>query len=285
VAASSEPGTSQRLRAVVVDDEPAARASIVTLLGDEPRIAVVALAANGGEAVATIRRERPDVLFLDVQMPDLDGFGVLDALGEQVPRCVIFVTAHDDHALRAFEVHALDYVLKPFGRPRFRAAVDRAIERVRALDALTLQRTLASIARDRHGGDVDAASLVVAGAAGSGGDPPLRRLTVRENGRLALIELERIDWIEACDDYVRLHTPERTHLLAQRMHALERMLPHEQFVRTHRSIIVRIDRIRALQREADGGGSVVLENGVRLRVARGRWDALRVALGLPAGES
>jgi two-component system LytT family response regulator len=284
VSSSAGPGTAQPLRAVVVDDEPAARDAIVTLLRDEPRIAVVASAGNGSEAVATIRRERPDLLFLDVQMPDLDGFGVLDALAEDVPRCVIFVTAHDEHALRAFEVHALDYVLKPFGRPRFHAAVDRAIERVRALDALTLQRTLASMARDRRLDAANASARLVGEGAETGGDPPLRRLAVRENGRVILIALDRIDWIEACDDYVRLHTCERTHLLAERMHALERMLPPEQFVRSHRSIIVRIDRIRELQRESDGAGSIVLDDGVRLRVARGRWDVLREALGLPGGE-
>src|SRR5687768_8835903 len=125
--------SAERFRAVVVDDEPAARDAVLMLLLDEPTVEVVGTAANGKDAVAVVRQQKPDLLFLDIQMPDADGFQVLDALGEDVPRGVVFVTAHDEHAVRAFEVHALDYLLKPFGRPRFHAALARAIERLRAL--------------------------------------------------------------------------------------------------------------------------------------------------------
>ena len=138
---------TEPLRAIVVDDEPDARDVVRTLLAAHEGIRVVGEATNGRDAVALVRRERPDIVFLDVQMPDLDGFGVLEQLGDAVPRAVVFVTAHDEHAIRAFEMHALDYVLKPFGRPRFDAAVARAIERLSALDALSLQRTLASMAK------------------------------------------------------------------------------------------------------------------------------------------
>src|SRR5687768_17970844 len=137
------------VRALVVDDEPAAREAVTTLLAERPPVEVVGEASNGKEAVALVRRLRPDLLFLDIQMPDQDGFRVLDALGGDVPRGIVFVTAHDEHAIRAFDVHALDYVLKPFGRPRFSAAVTRALEGLRAMDALTLHRTLASMAADR----------------------------------------------------------------------------------------------------------------------------------------
>jgi two-component system LytT family response regulator len=140
---------ARRIRAVVVDDEPSAREVVLTLLAEHPSVEVVGEATNGREAVELIRRLRPGLPFLDVQMPDLDGFAVLDALGADVPRGVVFVTAHDEHAIRAFEVHALDYVLKPFGRPRFGAAVARALDRLQAMDALSLQQTLASIAADR----------------------------------------------------------------------------------------------------------------------------------------
>jgi two-component system LytT family response regulator len=116
--------------AVIVDDEPAGREAVAALLAGEPRIEVVAEATNGRDAVDIVRAAKPDLVFLDIQMPDRDGFGVIDALGDDVPRGIVFVTAHDEHALRAFEVHALDYVLKPFGRPRFRAAVQRAIRRL-----------------------------------------------------------------------------------------------------------------------------------------------------------
>jgi two-component system, LytTR family, response regulator len=142
--------TEAPVRALVVDDEPAARDVITTLLAEHEQIVVVGEASNGKDAVQLVRQLRPDLLFLDIQMPDQNGFGVLDELGADVPRGVVFVTAHDEHAVRAFEMHALDYVLKPFGRPRFGAAVTRALERLSALDALTVQRTLASMAEDRR---------------------------------------------------------------------------------------------------------------------------------------
>src|SRR5829696_3785567 len=138
------------VRAVVVDDEPTAREVVLTLLAEHPTVQVVGEATNGKEAVLLVRQLRPDLLFLDIQMPDQDGFRVLESLGDDVPRGIVFVTAHDEHAIRAFDVHALDYVLKPFGRPRFKAAVTRALEGLRAMEALTLQRTLASMAADRH---------------------------------------------------------------------------------------------------------------------------------------
>src|SRR5687767_1391061 len=136
----------------------------MTLLAEHPSVQVVGEASNGKEAVQLVRQLRPDLLFLDIQMPDLDGFRVLEALGDDVPRGIVFVTAHDEHAIRAFDVHALDYVLKPFGRPRFDAAVARALERLRALDALTLQRTLASMAEDRRAGDAPVGELAVSEA-------------------------------------------------------------------------------------------------------------------------
>src|SRR3954466_5380663 len=139
-----------RIRAVVVDDEPAARDVVLTLLAQHDRIDIVGEATNGVEAVDVIRRLRPELLFLDIQMPALGGFSVLEQLGADVPPGVVFVTAHDEHAIRAFDVHALDYILKPFGRPRFNAALTRAVDRLNALDALTLQQTLASMADDRR---------------------------------------------------------------------------------------------------------------------------------------
>src|SRR5678810_1261019 len=155
----AHPATPSPVRAVVVDDEPAARDVVITLLADHAGVSVIGEATNGREAVDVVRRTRPDLLFLDIQMPDLDGFGVLDALGGDVPRGVVFVTAHDEHAIRAFDVHALDYILKPFGKPRFGAAVTRALERLSALDALTMQRTLASMADDRRAAGDQAGEL------------------------------------------------------------------------------------------------------------------------------
>jgi two-component system LytT family response regulator len=243
---------AERIRAVIVDDEPSAREAVAMLLLGEPEVEIVGVAANAGEAVTVVRETTPDLLFLDIQMPDADGFAVLDALGADTPRGVVFVTAHDEHAIRAFEVHALDYLLKPFGKPRFHAAVARAIERLRALDGSTLQRTLAAI----------------------------RRIAVRSGSKVTLVDVDAIQWIEAAGDYARVHTADQSNIIDQRMHALEQDLGTRDFIRIHRSAIVRLTSIAELHRESDGGGTIILAGGVRLRVARGRWEALQIALGL-----
>lgn len=270
------------VRAVVVDDEPAARDVIRTLLAEHPRVVLVGEAGNGRDAVELVRRTRPDLLFLDIGMPDADGFTVLSELGADVPRGVVFVTAHDEYAVRAFEVYALDYLLKPFGRPRFAAAVTRALESLNALDALTLQRTLASMNAGRADGEGPEGVATL--------DPPVtperrpvRRIGVRTGTRVVLVEVERIDWLEAWGDYARIHVGNGTHLVGQSLQSLEGVLDPAEFLRIHRGSIVRLTRIRELLREADGSGAVVLESGVRLRVARGRWDALRVALEMEQG--
>jgi two-component system LytT family response regulator len=270
------------VRALVVDDEPTAREAVATLLAEHPTVEVVGEASNGKEAVALVRRLRPDLLFLDIQMPDQDGFRVLDALGDDVPRGIVFVTAHDEHAIRAFDVHALDSVLKPFGRPRFRAAVTRALEGLRAMDALTLHRTLASMAADRLADERPPAELALADTEPEvkGRASPLRRIGVRNGSKITLVELDAIDWVEASGDYARIHAGKQRHLVSQRMHALERLLESREFVRVHRSLIVNVKRIRELHREPDGGGSIVLGDGVRLRVARGRWESMERALAM-----
>jgi two-component system LytT family response regulator len=269
------------VRAVVVDDEPAAREVVLSLLAEEPSVEVVGEAANGREAIDVVRRTRPDLLFLDIQIPDEDGFDVLAELGDEVPRGVVFVTAHDEHAVRAFDVHALDYVLKPFGRARFRAAVGRALERLRALDALTLQRTLASMAADRRAEARETGELTLPPLEPRNGrEAPPRRLGVRTGARIVLVDVDDVDWIEADGDYARIHAGSRVHLVSQRMQALEQLLDGRAFARIHRSLIVNLSRVRELHRESDGGGTIVLEGGVRLRVARGRWDDLERALGV-----
>ena len=270
------------VRAVVVDDEPTAREVVRTLLTEHPTIEVVGEATNGKEAVLLVRQLRPDLLFLDIQMPDQDGFRVLESLGDDVPRGIVFVTAHDEHAIRAFDVHALDYVLKPFGRPRFKAAVTRALEGLRAMQALTLQRTLASMAADRHADSRPAGELTtpepVSEEEGKPRATPLRRIGVRNGAKTTVVDVEAIDWVEASGDYARIHAGKHTYLVSQRMHALERLLEAREFVRVHRSLIVHVKRIRELHRDADGGGTLVLTDGVRLRVARGRWEAMERAL-------
>jgi two-component system LytT family response regulator len=270
------------VRAVVVDDEPTAREVVLTLLAEHPTVRVVGEATNGKEAVSLVRQLRPDLLFLDIQMPDQDGFRVLEALGDDVPRGIVFVTAHDEHAIRAFDVHALDYVLKPFGRPRFKAAVTRALEGLRAMDALTLQRTLASMAADRQADSRPVGELTGADPSTEGDErtrtTPPRRIGVRNGAKITVVDVDAIDWVEASGDYARIHAGKYTYLVSQRMHALERLLEAREFVRVHRSLIVNVKRVRELHRDPDGGGSLVLTDGVRLRVARGRWEAMERAL-------
>src|SRR5687767_6835308 len=201
----------------------------MTLLAEHPSVQVVGEASNGKEAVQLVRQLRPDLLFLDIQMPDLDGFRVLEALGDDVPRGVVFVTAHDEHALRAFDVHALDYILKPFGRPRFNAAVTRALERLSALDALTMQRTLASMASDRRAGTEPSAEVAIA-ELDARPEPP-RRLGVRTGAKVVLIDVDAVDWVEASGDYARIHAGAQTYLVSQRMHVLEGALEAGEFIR------------------------------------------------------
>lgn len=270
------------VRAVVVDDEPAAREAIRALLAAEPRVEIVGEAGNGEEAVELVTRLAPDLLFLDVQMPDRDGFGVLAALGEDVPPGIIFVTAHDEHAIRAFEVHALDYLLKPFGRRRFEGAVSRALERLAAADALSMRRTLEQFTTRRDRGEPGQLGVHTAGAAPGtrSGDPLPRRLAVRNGTRVVLLDVESIDWVEAEGDYVRLHSGDAAHLAGERLHVLDRLLGPAGFLRIHRSVLVNTARLRELHREADGGATAVLQNGVQLRVSRSRRADVERALGL-----
>lgn len=271
---STDAAGPPRFRAVVVDDEPASREAVRTLLATIAAVELVGEASNGSEAVALVRRTRPDLLFLDVHMPDTDGFGVLEALGDDIPGAVVLVTAHGEYAQRAFEVHALDYVMKPFGRPRFVAAVERALQRLEADEALGMKETLRSLLQsldaDRAGDAASATPTVTAA----------RRIGVRTGNRTVLVDVDDIDWIEADGELVRLHVGDRIHLLRGPLRDLEAMLGEGRFVRVHRSAIVNLGRVEVLHRERDGSGSVALRTGVRLRVARGRWEELLEALQL-----
>lgn len=264
-----------RFRVVVVDDEPAAREAVRTLLAEASGVSIVAEAGTGRDAVARVREHSPDILFLDVQLPDMDGFSVLEALGDDVPPGIVLVTAHDQYAQRAFEVHAVDYVMKPFGRPRFMTAVARAIRRLQADEALGMRATLASLVQSVRASAESAATLT------DGGDAATpTRLGVRAGSRTTLLAVEDIDWVEADADLLKLHVGDKVHLVAGRMKDLDLRLPSEEFHRIHRSVIVNLARVRVLDRDPDGGGAVVLSSGVRLRVARARWESLEQALGL-----
>jgi two-component system LytT family response regulator len=247
------------IRTLIVDDEPVARRRIRRLLKSEPDVEVVGECGDGREAIDTIRSLAPDLVFLDVQMPEADGFEVLGAIGTPLP-AVIFVTAFDQYALTAFEVHALDYLLKPFNRQRFEQAVKRAREH---LERRTDDRLL-NLLKDLR--------------------PPVRRLTrfvVRSEGRLRLVDVGQVDWIEAADNYARLHVGKTTHLVRETMSRLALELDPEKFVRIHRSTIVRLDRIRELVPAFHGDLVVVLHDGTRLDMSRGYRQPVEALLGRP----
>ena len=255
-----------RLRAIVVDDEPLAREGLASALRDLD-VDVVATCADGFVACDAIARERPELLMLDVEMPELDGFAVLERLEpEDLPPAIIFVTAYDAHAVRAFEAHALDYVLKPAAPERLRAAVDRARHRVTEARALQAAMT----------GDVAPPEVSSLRAE----DGYLATLLLRERGSTVVLPVRELDWIEADTYYVRLHTADgsRPRLLRERMSVLEARLDPAQFFRTHRSAIVRLDRVREVRTISRYEHAVVLTTGVRVRLSRDRRAKLESAL-------
>lgn len=251
----------ERVTAIVVDDEPLGRRGIVARLARHGRIRLLAECANGRQAIEAIRRLRPDLLFLDVQMPGLDGFDVLAALAEPERPHVLFVTAHDEHALRAFEVHALDYLLKPIDDERFDRAVRRALDAIATRRAGDFGRRVAAALTELRG---EPAAL----------DPPLEDcFVVRGSGRAVRIRFADLDWIEGAGDYVRLHAGARSWLLRATLVEAERRLAGRGFLRVHRSVIVRADRVEELRIAENGDWSLRLRDGRELRGGRAYRDA------------
>jgi two-component system LytT family response regulator len=251
----------KQIRAFIVDDEPLAREWLRTLLSEEPGVALVGEARDGREAVAALRNAKPDLLFLDVQMPELDGFDVLRALDAEALPVVIFVTAYDEHALKAFEVHALDYLLKPFERDRFRIAIERARELLSPRGGEAAARRLVEL-------------LESLGAKAATPD----RVAVRADGVIKLVRLSDVDFIEATGRYVTLHVGKEQHPLRETMNDLEAKLDASVFARVHRSAIVNLDRIRELQTESHGEVTIVLADGRTLRWSRSYRDRLETLL-------
>jgi two-component system LytT family response regulator len=223
------------IRALVVDDEPLARCNLTVLLRRDPDIESIAECGSGAEAIEAIRRWKPHLVFLDVQMPECGGFDVLELLGADLPPTIIFVTAYDNYALRAFEAGALDYLLKPFDDARFGRALRRAKDKL-AHYALQPQ--------------------------------PAKRLVVKSPGQLLFVDVSDIDWIEAASYYACLHVGRDTHIVRRTLSELERDLGEGSFIRIHRSIIVNVDRIHGLELQSGGEYEVVLKSKVRLRLSR-----------------
>ena len=239
-----------KIRAVVVDDEPLARSSLKVLLRDDPEIELVSECGSGMEALREIRGRRPDLVFLDVQMPECDGFDVLEQLGKDLPAALVFVTAYDQYALRAFEAGALDYLLKPFDNARFGRALERAKQRI---------------------------------ALGKDAPRKIERLAIKSAGEILFLKISEIDWIEAADYYVCLHVAAKSHLLRRSMSEVEQELCAGAFCRIHRSAIVNLERVRRLDVNQEGGTDVVLGNGTRLRLSRRYKKQLQGRLGMGEG--
>ena len=239
-------GERGKIRVMVVDDEPLARSSLRVLLGRDPEIELVSECGSGKEALREIRARRPELVFLDVQMPECDGFDVLEQLGKDLPLALVFVTAYDQYALRAFEAGALDYLLKPFDNARFARALERAKERIALKEA----------------------------------PRRIERLAIKNAGEMLFLKISEIDWIEAADYYVCLHAGARTHLLRRSMNEVEEELGTGAFCRIHRSAIVNLERVRRLEVSEEGGTDVVLGNGTRLRLSRRYKRQLQGRLGV-----
>ena len=249
------------IRALIVDDEPLARETLRLLAGNDDEVEIVG-ECSGVDAAGQIAATKPDLLFLDVEMPEVDGFDVLRAAGADAVKAVIFVTAYDRYAVRAFEVHALDYLLKPFDDARFGAALQRAKEHLRGGDArLAGERIVAMLAERERAAQ-----------------PFVRRFMVRVREKVVFVNAHDVDWIEAADYYVSLHVGGQSHLIRETMSELETRLDPQRFFRIHRSAIVNLDRVREMHPLFRGDSMVVLHDGTQLKLSRNRRDEFERAL-------
>ncbi|MDQ3607159.1 MAG: LytTR family DNA-binding domain-containing protein [Gemmatimonadota bacterium] len=249
------------VRTLIVDDEPLARERIRSLLEEESDIEIVQECGDGKEAAETILRERPDLVFLDVQMPEMTGFEVIEAVGPEQMPTVIFVTAYDQYALHAFEAHALDYILKPFDQERFERALQKArgtIQRQKEGDISERLRSLLEELRPRP--------------------RYVDRLVVRSGARITFLRTEEVEWVDAEGNYVRLHVGKKSYLLRETMSGIEAKLDPERFIRIHRSTIVNIERIKSLETLFQGEYVVHLEDGTKLTSSRGYRDRLHALM-------
>ena len=252
-----------RLTVLIVDDEPLAREGLRMLLADDPEIAAVQEAKNGREAVQCVREGRPDLVFLDVQMPEMDGFSVVDEIGPEQMPAVVFITAHDQYAIRAFEINAIDYLLKPVTGERFVQSLARAKARLHTREPqesrqiLSLLETIASPRRY------------------------LKRMAVQSAGKTSFIGVEDVDWIRAAENYVELHVAQAQHLLLVAMNTLEKSLDPETFVRIHRSLIVNLHRVKEIQPASHGEYVLLLHSGVRLQSGRTYHERVKALIANP----
>ena len=251
-----------KIRTLVVDDEPMARERILGLLAQEQDVEVIGQCSDGMQAVSAIQSLAPELVFLDVQMPAVDGFGVIQQVGADRMPMVVFVTAYDEYALQAFEVHALDYLLKPFGRDRLQQCLEHARHLRERHRAGELGKSLLALVQDFKP------------------EPKKQdRLVVKSGGRVFFVRTDDIEWIEAAGNYVRLHLKDQSHLFRETMNQMEARLDPQRFFRIHRSRIVNTERIKELQPWFNGEFVVVLQNGTQLRLSRSYREKLEERLG------
>jgi len=249
-------------RILIADDEPLARERLKMLLVGQEGFEVVGECHDGPSTIDAIRRSKPDLVFLDVQMPGANGFEVVSALGEEELPLFVFVTAFDQYALKAFDVHALDYLLKPFDRDRFLQALARARQQLEHPSNSDLRSRLLALVRDLEPAP-----------------QRLERFVIKSGGRVFFVRADEIDWIEAAGNYVKLHVGTETHLLRETMNAVETQLPRETFYRIHRCHIVNIERVKELQPWFNGEYVVFLRTGARLTLSRGYREKLQDRIG------
>lgn len=256
-----------RIRTLIVDDEPLGRERVRSLVQDQPGLEVIGEANDGDQAIQAILHgidgQQPDLVFLDVQMPRRTGFEVIQAVGPDRMPAVVFCTAYDQYALKAFDVHAVDYLLKPFDRDRFEGAVDRARKHLEAEDGGALKTQLMQLVRDLQPAAVAKQD----------------RLVVKSGGRLFFLRTDEIDWIEAAGNYVRVHVGKEAHLLRETMNSIEGRLDQKMFLRIHRSRMVNMERVKELHPWFNGDYAVILRDGTKLMLSRGYRDKLQERLG------
>jgi two-component system, LytTR family, response regulator len=264
----------EKIRTLIVDDEVLAREGLRLLMKDDPQIEIIGECVNGYETIRALQLEMPDLLFLDVQMPGMNGFETLAQ--SQVGRLptVIFVTAYDDYALQAFEAQALDYLLKPFSDERFYMALKRAKEQVEQKQVKEQNQKLQTLLQ-KYEDDEQARALTKGQRQTSGF---IERLMLKAGARIFFIQTAEIDWIEAADYYALLHVGDKSHLLRETLTELEAKLDPQKFVRIHRSTVVNIERVKELYAQGSGDYAVVLHDGTTLRLSRRRREKLQFLL-------
>jgi len=266
--------TKSEIKVLIVDDEMLARKRIRSLLGEHADIKIVGECVNGREAINAMHTLTPDLVFLDIQMPEMDGFQVIEEVGVERMAVTVFVTAYDKHALRAFEAHALDYLLKPFDHDRFDTALQRAKTFVRQQKLGEINESLFAVLKNLKPKSNELPSVTDKAA----NEEPIDRVVIKSGGRIYFLKVEEIDWVEGTGDYLSLHAGSQTHLIRETMRKFHAKLDSKKFLRIHRSTIVNIERIKDIQSVFKGEYIVTLTSGTRLNSSRGYRHQLQALL-------